>query len=74
MTSGHSSFGLQEFHKTSIDASVSKLKLDGPHDYLHGENSITQSGLYLTSQSYRYKVSTSSEALPRHRELLRHWT
>ncbi len=50
-------------YKTSIDGSVSKLKLDGPHDYLHGENSITQSGLYLTSQSYRYKATTSSEAL-----------
>ena len=43
--------------KTSLDASVGKLQLDGPHDYLHGENSITQSGLYLAAQSYRYEVT-----------------
>lgn len=57
-------FQAADFHgKTSLDASVGKLKLDGPHDYLHGENSITQSGLYLASQSYRYKVTKSPAAL-----------
>jgi hypothetical protein len=49
--------------KTSLDASVGKLKLDGPHDYLHGENSITQSGVYLASQAYRYKATKSPKAL-----------
>ncbi len=49
--------------KTSLDASVGKLQLDGPQDYLHGENSITQSGLYLAAQCFRYQATRSPEAL-----------
>ena len=43
-------------------AEVGQLKLDGPWDYLQGENSITASGLYLTAQTYRYEVTGSAKA------------
>ena len=40
----------------------SKLQLDGPWDYLHGENSITISGLYLAAQAYRLQVGEEPAA------------
>ncbi|MHB9129638.1 MAG: hypothetical protein ACYDBB_00930 [Armatimonadota bacterium] len=49
--------------KTSLDATVGKLQLDGPWDYLHGENSITTSGLYLAAQAYRIKAGGGAAAM-----------
>ena len=46
-----------------MDATVGKFNLDSPADYLHGENSITASGLYLASQSLRYRATSESEAM-----------
>lgn len=48
--------------KTSLDTTVGKLKLEGPQDYLHGENSITTSGQYLGAQSYRLLAGGGAEA------------
>lgn len=45
-----------------INPAVGKLAIDGPWDYLHGENSITNSGIYLASQSYRIQVEDSPAA------------
>ena len=45
-----------------INPSVAKLQLAGPWDYLHGENSITASGLYLAAQSFRFEVTKSKAA------------
>lgn len=49
--------------KTSLDATVGKLQLDGPWDYLHGENSITNSGLYLAAQAYRIMAGGGDAAM-----------
>ena len=57
--------------KIGIDASVGKLKLKGPWDYLHGENSIMVSGLYLVAQTYRYEVTHSRKALAQARKAFR---
>ena len=35
-----------------INPSVAKLQLGGPWDYLHGENSISASGLYLAARRF----------------------
>jgi hypothetical protein len=48
--------------KVWIEANVGKLELEGPWDYLQGENSITASGLYLASQSFRFQATGSGEA------------
>jgi hypothetical protein len=45
-----------------INPSVAKLQLAGPWDYLHGENSISASGLYLAAQSFRFEVTKSKAA------------
>ncbi len=39
-----------------------RLKPDGPWDYLHNENSITTSGIYLAAQSYRFQASADEAA------------
>ena len=57
--------------KIGLDASVGKLKLDGPWDYLHGENSITASGLYLAAQTFRYEATHSKKALEQARQAFR---
>lgn len=46
-----------------MDATVGKFHLDSPADYLHCENSITVSGLYLASQSLRFRATGESEAM-----------
>jgi len=57
-------FTAQDFvGKTTLDTHVGKLQLDGPWDYLHGENAITASGLYLAAQAYRLKVGAEPEAV-----------
>lgn len=38
------------------------LSFEGPGDYLHGENSITTSGIYLASQAYRVQVEGTPQA------------
>ncbi len=45
-----------------INPSVGKLDIDGPWDYLHGENSITASGIYLAAQAYRIQVEDTPAA------------
>lgn len=45
-----------------INAEHSGLKLDGGWDYLHGENAITHSGIYLASQAYRIQVEDTPDA------------
>ena len=57
--------------KIGLDTTVGKLKLDGPWDYLHGENSISASGLYLAAQSFRYLVTHSKQALAQARKAFR---
>jgi len=49
--------------KFYFDGRVGDLHLDGPWDYLHGENSIANSGSYLHAQSVRYQVTRSRDAL-----------
>lgn len=46
-----------------IDATVGKFQLDSYADYLHGENSITASGLYLAAQSLRYRATKDDRAM-----------
>lgn len=53
------------------DADVGSMKLDGPWDYLHGENSITASGLFLTAQSFRYQATGSRAAREQARRAFR---
>ena len=48
--------------KIWVDASAGQLELDGPWDYLQGENCITASGLYLAAQTFRYQVTDSAQA------------
>lgn len=57
--------------KTGLNVDVGKLKLDGLQDYLHGENSISASGLYLAAQSFRWQVTKSEEALVQARRAFR---
>jgi hypothetical protein len=54
-----------------INPSVARLQLAGPWDYLHGENSISASGLYLAAQSYRHQVTNSKAALAQARKAFR---
>lgn len=54
-----------------LDATVGKLQLDGPWDYLHGENSITVSGQYMVAQTYRFLVTKSPEARQQARQAFR---
>lgn len=46
-----------------LDATVGKLNINSLADYLHGENSITASGLYLAAQSFRYRATTDERAM-----------
>lgn len=46
-----------------MDATVGKFNLDSPADYLHGENSMTASALYLAAQSLRYRATGDGEAM-----------
>ncbi|MBM3264041.1 MAG: hypothetical protein FJY97_11535 [candidate division Zixibacteria bacterium] len=46
----------------AINPSVGQLDIEGPWDYLHGENSITTSGIYLAAQAYRIQVEDSPAA------------
>src|SRR5688572_2030720 len=57
--------------KTGLNVDVGKLKLDGLQDYLHGENSISASGLYLAAQSFRWQVTHSERALTQARRAFR---
>lgn len=54
--------------KIGLNVDVGKLKLDGLQDYLHGENSISASGLYLAAQSFRWQVTHSKNALAQARK------
>lgn len=46
-----------------MDATVGKFQLDSPADYLHCENSISASGLYLAAQSLRYRATSDKKAM-----------
>lgn len=54
-----------------INPSVAKLQLAGPWDYLHGENSISASGLYLAAQSFRFEATKSKAAMAQARKAFR---
>jgi hypothetical protein len=41
---------------------IKKLKIEGAWEYLHGENCITHSGIYLAAQAYRIQVEDTPEA------------
>ena len=45
-----------------INPAVGKLDIEGPWEYLHNENSITTSGIYLASQAYRVQVEDTPAA------------
>lgn len=61
-----------DFHgQIGLDATVGKLQLDGPWDYLHGENSITVSGQYMVAQTCRFLVTKSPEARQQARRAFR---
>ena len=48
--------------KFYLDSKVGNLELDGPWDYLHGENSIATAGSYLHAQSLRFQATRSRAA------------
>jgi hypothetical protein len=65
-------FAVSDFDgQIGINPSVAKLQLGGPWDYLHGENSISASGLYLAAQSFRFEVTKSKAALAQARKAFR---
>src|SRR5690606_13341181 len=50
-----------EGHYT-LKIKIDQHHLDGPQDYLHGENSTFTSGFYLAAQTYRYLATGSKDA------------
>lgn len=50
-----------EGHYT-LKIKIDQHHLDGPQDYLHGENSTFTSGFYLAAQTYRF-LATGSAAI-----------
>lgn len=46
-----------------LDATVGRLQISGPAEYLECENSISASGLYLAAQTYRFQSTRSRSAL-----------